>query len=285
MNRALKNILIAVFMLLIAAVSAYYLYISADVPALAEEEGVRLPVVMYHNISEKSRLWGTYNVSPETVENDIKYLREQGYTTVSCAEVLAYCEGRGTLPEKPIMLTVDDGFESFYAYMYPLLKKYGCKAVISPMGRCTDAFSSQEDHNLDYSYLTWGELKEMCDSGLVEIGNHTYDLHSDDKGRVGCGRKAGESDESYKALLDEDIGKMQTKIKQFTARDCVVFTYPYGEKSDGSQEILEEMGFKVIFTCNGKVNLLDREDGTVVLGRFNRPSGKSSYTFFKSMEK
>ncbi len=252
--------------------------------ASADENGVSLPVIMYHNISEKRHLWGEYNVSPEVVENDIKYLKEKGYTTVSCAQVIAYCKGEGELPEKPVMLTVDDGFESFYAYMYPLLKKYGCKAVISPMGNCIDAFSEQEDHNLDYSYLTWEELKEMCDSGLVEIGNHTYDMHSDNKDRIGCGRKKGESYESYKSALNEDIGTMQEKIKQFTARECVIFTYPYGKISEGSKEILEEMGFKIILTCNGKVNSLNiGGEGAITLGRFNRPSGKTSYEFFKKI--
>ena len=284
MKHLVKKVIFTIIFVAITMVCAYILYNSTSVPTAAlDESSVRLPVIMYHNISEKSRLWGTYNVSPETIENDIKYLKENGYVTVSCQEVLDYCEGIGELPEKPIMLTVDDGFESFYAYMYPLLKKYGCKAVISPMGSCIDAFSAQEDHNLDYSYLTWEELKEMCDSGLVEIGNHTYNLHSDDKGRVGCGRKKGESDESYREVLNEDIGKMQTKIKQFTARDCIIFTYPYGKISDGSMDVLEDMGFRIILTCNGKVNTLTQGGDIITLGRFNRPSGKSTYDFFRKI--
>jgi peptidoglycan/xylan/chitin deacetylase (PgdA/CDA1 family) len=280
----MKNILLGAAMAVIAAVCAWILYksVSLSVPAMAtENEGIALPVIMYHNISEKSHLLGTYTVSPEVIESDIKYLLDNGYTTVSCEEVLSYCKGEGELPEKPIMLTVDDGFESFYAYMYPLLKKYGCKAVISPIGSCIDSFTEQEDHNLDYAYLTWEELKEMSDSGLVEIANHTYNLHSDDKGRIGCGRKRGEGDADYRAVLTGDIGKMQTKIKQFTAMDCTVFTYPYGKISDGSEEVLKELGFELVFTCNGKVNYLKQEESDiVVLGRFNRPNGKSTYDFF-----
>ena len=283
MKRTLTTLMFAAILIILSILCGHILYQSA--PTLAPEAGKRLPVIMYHNISEKSHLWGDYNVSPEVVENDIKYLIEEGYTTVSCSEVVAYCRGEGDLPDKPIMLTVDDGFESFYAYMYPLLKKYGCKAVISPMGVCTDAFSTQEDHNLDYSYLTWEELKEMSDSGLVEIGNHTYDLHSDDKGRIGCGRKYGESDESYKELLTGDIGRMQEEIKMYTGRDCHIFAYPYGKISEGSKEVLAEMGFQVALTCGERVNLLSQSpDGIITLGRFNRPSGKSSYSFFKGME-
>jgi predicted deacetylase len=61
-----------------------------------------------------------------------------------------------------------------------------------------------------------------------------------------------------------------------------VFTYPYGKISDGSEEVLKELGFELVFTCNGKVNYLkqDSESATVVLGRFNRPNGKSTYDFF-----
>lgn len=267
---------------MLGGICFYILYNNrVEATAAVDEDSVKLPVIMYHNISEKSRLWGQYTVSPQVVEEDIKYLLNNGYKTVSCEEVLNYLNGQGELPEKPVMLTVDDGFESFYAYMYPLLKRYGCKAVISPMGECIDAFSANEDHNLDYSYLTWEELKEMNDTDLVEIGNHTYNLHSDKKGRVGCGRKKGESDEKYREILEEDIGKMQKEIKQYTGKDCFIFTYPYGKISEGSKEVLEDMGFKVIFTCNGKVNQLNKENQkSITLGRFNRPSGKSSWDFF-----
>lgn len=283
MKKMITALILGAILIILTVICAHILYNSA--PTFAPEAGKKLPIIMYHNISEKKRLWGDYNLSPEVVENDIKYLLEEGYTTVSCAEVAAYCKGEEDLPEKPIMLTVDDGFESFYAYMYPLLKKYGCKAVISPMGICTDAFSAQEDHNLDYSYLTWEELKEMSDSGLVEIGNHTYDLHSDDKGRVGCGRKYGESDESYRELLTGDIGRMQEEIKMYTGKDCRIFTYPYGKISEGSKEVLSEMGFEVALTCGERVNVLNQNsDGIITLGRFNRPSGKSSYAFFNKMK-
>jgi peptidoglycan/xylan/chitin deacetylase (PgdA/CDA1 family) len=276
--------MLALLLISVSAVCAYILYQSISVPTLATDDAdVKLPIIMYHNISEKSHLLGTYTVSPNVIENDIKYLLDNGYTTVSCTDVISYCKGTGELPEKPIMLTVDDGFESFYAYMYPLLKKYGCKAVISPIGSCTDAFSEQEDHNLDYAYLTWDELKEMSDSGLVEIANHTYDMHSDDNGRIGCGRKKGEADDAYKLALTKDIGKMQTKIKQFTAGDCDVFTYPYGKISDGSEDILKELGFNIALTCNGKINKLEKCDGLITLGRFNRPHGKSSYAFLSKI--
>lgn len=283
MKKIITAAVLVVILILLTILCANILYKSA--PTLAPGAGKELPVIMYHNISEKKRLWGDYNVSPEVVENDIKYLLERGYTTVSCAEVVAYCNGNGDLPEKPIMLTVDDGFESFYAYMYPLLKKYGCKAIISPMGACTDAFSDQDDHNLDYSYLTWEELKEMSDSGLVEIGNHTYDLHSDKGGRVGCGRKYGEGDEEYKELLKTDIGRMQEEIKMYTGKDCLIFAYPYGKISEGSKEILEEMGFQIAFTCNEKPNILRQgTNDLITLGRFNRPSGMSSYKFFQKFD-
>jgi peptidoglycan/xylan/chitin deacetylase (PgdA/CDA1 family) len=283
--KTVKTVLLCLLLISIGFICTYILYNGSAVQTVnTEENGVKIPVIMYHNISEKKRLWNTYTISPEQIEQDIIYLKDNGYTTVSCAEVLSWHRGEGTLPDKPVMLTVDDGFESFYAYMYPLLKRYGCKAVISPIGSCTDAYSAEEDHNLDYSYLTWEELKEMNDSGLVEIGNHTYNLHGDKGGRVGCGRKYKESDTDYKKLLTEDIGKMQTEIKSYTATDCKIFTYPYGKVSDGSREILEGMGFELFFTCNGKINTLTQGEGSVVLGRFNRPSGKTTREFMKGLK-
>lgn len=275
-------ILTAIVLAALAALCVFIIGGDSRQTSAQSDFGRDIPVIMYHNISEKERLWGTYCVSPETVENDIKYMLEKGYTAVSCQDVINYCTGTGDLPEKPFIITVDDGFESFYAYMYPLLQKYCCKAVIAPIGSCTDAYTSQEDHNLDYSCLTWEELKEMNDSSLVEIGSHTYDLHENRDGRKGCARKQGESDEDYTAVLTKDTQLMQRKIKQFTAADCNIFVYPYGEISKGSEEILAGSGFKVIFTCSGKVNkVTPSQDMPLILGRYNRPHGKTTYNFCK----
>lgn len=89
------------------------------------------------------------------------------------------------------MITFDDGYETGLYYVLPLLKKYGMKAVINVVGSYTDEYSriNEEGKHLSYAYLTWNEIKTLSDSGYVEIGNHTYDMHSNNGDRNGCTRK------------------------------------------------------------------------------------------------
>ena len=76
-------------------------------PAVDSAGGVSLPVLMYHSVAPVPEQ--QYCVTPETLESDLRYLQAHGYETVSPEELVAYTNGNGTLPEKPVMLTFDDG--------------------------------------------------------------------------------------------------------------------------------------------------------------------------------
>ena len=85
-------------------------------------EEIALPVIMYHHILESSKLLGAYVITPTELENDFKWIQKEGYTPVVVADLLAYVHNDVPLPEKPIMITFDDGYESNYVYAYPLLQ-------------------------------------------------------------------------------------------------------------------------------------------------------------------
>ena len=117
------------------------------VPTAAKPAGVSLPILMYHSMLPASVLRGTYIVSPALFEQDLQYLKKEGYTTVVMQDLINYVNGRGSLPTKPIMLTFDDGYYNNYQYAFPLLKKYNMKMVFSPIGSCTEAYSQTDsDH-------------------------------------------------------------------------------------------------------------------------------------------
>lgn len=238
---------------------------------------------MYHHISEKSSALGQYVVSPQQFENDLKYFKELGYTAISVDELINFSEGKFTMPEKPIMITFDDGYLSFYNYAYPLLQKYNMKAVLSIIGRYTDLYSECDDHNVNYAHVTWDNVSEMAKSGLIDIENHTYDMHILSE-RKGCMIKSGESEDCYKTMLSSDLTIVQEKIKNATGKTPLAFTYPFGRMCKQSYDIIKEMGFKVSFGCEEKVNYLDKENPDLYkLKRFNRASGKSSAEFFKNI--
>lgn len=244
---------------------------------------IRLPVIMYHHISPKQKLQNAYTISDQQFEKDLIFLKEHGYHTITLDELVRFAENGDSLPDNPIMITFDDGFESFYAYAYPLLQKHEMHAVMFVTGVDVDKFSEANDHNLDYSYLTWDEVAELAASDWVEIGNHTYNMHKSNGSRLGCKIKKGENIEAYRKLLKGDLQKTQEKILDTTGIESIGFAYPFGGICKPAKEVLKEMGFKVAFSCEEKVNVIKPGDNLEKVGRYNRASGKSSDAFFEKI--
>lgn len=286
MNK-LKYFLIFLVFLVIVLICFYFLYNETKTTAVYNtEDGKSLPIIMYHQITTKGSKLNKYAITPELFENDLKYLKEQGFETITMTDLLSHVYDKTPLPDKPIMITFDDGYESFYEYIYPLLKEYKMSAVVSIVGSFTDQFSENEDHNLEYSYLTWKQLNEMQNSGYVEVQNHTYDLHKISNGRKGVSKKSNESLDEYEEFLKNDILKLQEQILMYTGYKPTTLTYPFGSFSKETKEIIKEMGFLAILTCAEKINSISYDtEWLYSLGRFNRPYGISSEAFFKKILK
>lgn len=256
--------------------------ISADAVNVNKDK-IALPIIMYHHISEKKASLGEFVISPEQFENDLKHFKSLGYTTITCEDLIKYTEGKFSMPDKPIMITFDDGYLSFYEYAYPLLKKYNMRAVYSIIGKYTDLYSECDDNNVNYAHATWEEITELSNSGLVEIANHTYDLHTQNE-RIGSMIKSGESEDCYKTMLASDLKTLQQKIYNVTGKEPIAYTYPFGRVCKQSYDIITELGFKVSLGCEEKINYIDKENPNLyMLKRFNRPNGKSSENFFKNI--
>ena len=105
----------------------------ADLPMSGQKRlhSVELPILMYHHIHKSASQWGDHVVSPQTLEGDFQYLTAQGYTAVTVADLTAYTQNGTPLPEKPIMITFDDGQLSVLEYALPLLEQYDLKAALA----------------------------------------------------------------------------------------------------------------------------------------------------------
>lgn len=255
----------------------------AAVRQAEKKSGVPLPIVMYHSVLREARFQGNYTVSPETLESDFAWLQKNGYHAVVVRDLLNYVNGQTPLPEKPIMITFDDGFYNNYYYAYPIAEKYQTKIVISPVGCYTDQFTGGDADHPNYSYLTWGEVEEMADSGLVEIQNHSYNLHAT-KGRYGAQKLRWESTASYQSALRKDLEKMQAEMLEHTGQAPTAFVYPFGAVSKESIPVLKEIGFQASMNCMKKTNYItDDPECLFGLGRYIRPAGLSSDSFFKKV--
>ncbi len=248
--------------------------------ALAEiEEGsVALPVLMYHSVCGEAGKAAKFIVSEQDLRADFEYIKNNGYTTVGSAELIDFTENGTPLPEKPIMITFDDGYYNNYKIAFPLLKEYNMKAVISIIGRYTDLYSENNEENVNYSHITWNEAREMIDSGLVEIQNHSYNSHTTGEGRNGTKKKKGESETAYAEYIYSDIGKLQDEIEDHLGYTPQLFAYPFGSVCDASYAPLKQLGFKITLSCEEKVNYIKPgdTDALYMLGRYLRPHSKSA---------
>ena len=271
-----------------AVTAAVLLAMGLCVGVLAAEpetgETVRLPIVMYHHVSENEKLWGKYVVSPRELENDLAFLRQAGYESVSVQQLLAWKAGAAELPEKPCMITFDDGYESTGVYAAPLLEKYGFTGVLAVIGSVAEQYSEQPDHDLRYSHLSWEAVAELEKSGVMEIQCHSWAMHAL-KPRKGCNRRSGESEAAYRAALTEDTERFMEGCILHDVEGVPAVAYPFGAYCALTGEVMEDLGCAVAFTCTERVNTLDPDAPDLMeLGRFNRPHGPGAEAFFGKWE-
>lgn len=248
-----------------------------------KRESVKVPVIMYHSILKDNSSSPKYIVTPSQLENDLKYIKSHGYETINMSDLISYVYQNAPLPEKPIILTFDDGYYNNLYYAYPLMKKYNTKMVISVVGKFTDTFSDTDDSNPNYSHLTWEQINELVKSDCAEIQNHTYNLHSISDARYGCKKNKYESNEEYQEILKNDLLSLQEKMYEKTGYRPNTFTYPYGGISKSSLNVIKELGFKASLSCNEGMNEITKNPQCLYeLKRFIRPSGISSEEYFKT---
>lgn len=182
-----------------------------------------MPVLMYHHMVPEGQDCNAMTITPGKFRADLDIILAKGYTPVLPGELAA----GAPLPEKPILITFDDGYRSNYDLVYPILREYGVKACISIIVLMPDLPTDD--------FCTWEQLREMTDSGLVEVGSHSYRLHNlgEDKGNYekdgtnGVERRPGESDGDFQARVLDDIQKSHDRIAaELGSVTC--FAYPFG---------------------------------------------------------
>ncbi|MCX7614952.1 MAG: polysaccharide deacetylase family protein, partial [Clostridiales bacterium] len=220
-------------MTVIVLTAGIFMFHSYSEPVFAPEEpeGIRVPILMYHSVLRDPKAEGAYIVSPNTMESDFYYLLTNGYTPVFVSDLAKYVYGNTPLPEKPVVITLDDGYLNNFTYVFPLLQKYDFKAVISVIGISSEKFSKAPDPSPSYAHLTWNDIAVMAQSGHVEIANHSYALHYDSR-RHGCMKMWGESSYDFETCISKDILKTQELLLQYCGVTPTTFAYPFGTATE-----------------------------------------------------
>lgn len=272
----------------VLAAGALGLVLSGQTAQTAQPTGqtVQLPIAMYHSVTDEGKSPGEYVIPTERMESDLQYLADAGFRTVTVSDVIAFVQNGTPLPDRPVMMTFDDGYYNNYANVYPLLERYDMRAVLSPVGTLTEQFTeaAEEPHEV-WSYCTASQLWRMADSGRVEMQNHSYDFHKLSP-RRGCLRKSGESEDSYREIFLNDTARAQELFACIGIPKPVCYTYPYGACNAETEQLVREAGFSASLGCEEGINVLTVGDSDCLfrMKRYNRDGRRSTEDFWSTVQ-
>ena len=240
-------------------------------------ETVEIPIIMYHKVTKDSAQWGKFAIAPWELEADFKFLKANGYQAILIQDLIDFVTQGVALPQKPILLTFDDGLFSDFHYVYPLALTEEIPVLLSIIGEETQRHSEDPQEGIILPHITWSQVIEMANCAYVDIQNHSYALHKTQQGAQGAKKRSGEGIEAYHSRLEEDLKALQDAIKQHTGKTPSTFTYPFGAKSEGSDNILQKIGFQAsLMTENRLAEVTQGDpDSLFSLNRLIRPHGKS----------
>lgn len=180
-------------------------------------DATKVTILMYHEIKDPP---SEISVPPGNFEKQMKYLHEHGFNAITLDDFYDFRLNKKPLPPKPIIITFDDGYRDNYTNAYPILKKYGFKGTVFVI---TGAVGKD-------NYLTWNMIREMYNSGLVEIGAHTINHYIltqiplvEAKNEITISR----------SIIEKEIGAKST-----------FFSYPVGKNNPEVVKAVQQEGYK-----------------------------------------
>ena len=293
--KSVNHLLLAVMYVAVAAFAAVVgAFIAFDPLAPYAERGwvhsgnsVLVPILMYHHFADEGAP-GTV-ISGGVFESHLIALRDGGYTAISFQQLLDYVDHGAKLPDRPVVITIDDGYESVYEVAYPLLKQYDMHAAVFIIGVLHGQDLYKETfHPVFPSSLTSEQAAEMTESGVISIQSHSFDMHQYEPYetgpyRRGVMRRRGESEREYIAAFTDDFEMAAAQIESVFGNRPYVYSYPYGIGSGLTDRLLRDMGVRVTLTVTPGMNVvtMDSPGGLFSLRRFNVPGNTSPESLIK----
>ncbi|MBZ9687147.1 polysaccharide deacetylase family protein [Clostridium estertheticum] len=199
----------------------------------------KIPILMYHSISyEKGN---SLRLSKENFRMQMKYLKDNNYTTLTVDELYSYMQTGKMIPDKPIIITFDDGYKDNYTNAYPILKELGLKATVFVI---TGAIDTEKD------FLTSDEIK-FLDSNNIRIESHTVAHEHLDK-------------ISYSDNI-KTMTSSKAKLEKILNRKINYLAYPYGGYTEDTIKAAKESGYKLAFSTD--MSWINKNNNIYSLGR------------------
>ncbi len=202
---------------------------------------MNLPVLTYHSIDDSQSVIST---PPAVFTRQMEYLWQQGYQTISAAELVAAIQGSFKPPEKSVLLTFDDGYENLYSEAFPVLERLRFKAIVflitdycGKLNEWSDGAASLARRQM----LSWSQIKEMSKYN-IEFGAHTA-THAD-------------LTKLTPTQAAEEMVKSKVTIQEVLGLESRTFAYPYGKMNALVKETAQQHFAAAFSTRLGKVNRL-----------------------------
>lgn len=183
----------------------------------------RVPVLMYHEIADAKATASPLAVAPDVFASQLAYLRQAGFHTLTAGELAAFlADGVGELPERPVVLTFDDGYRDFYTDGLPVIKQNGFTGTLFQ----TTGWVGKEGGT--QHMLNWRELAEIDQAG-IEIGAHTV--------------KHPQLDLLPEKELRDELGISKNALEDHLGFAVPGLAYPFGYSSPKVIEVARELGY------------------------------------------
>lgn len=249
--------------------------VSRQSPAASVYYSNQVAVLMYHHIDDRPE--ASHILSVHAFEEQMELLRKNGFHVISMEEYVSFMTKGVAVPDNAVLLTFDDGYESFYTKAYPILRKYKYAAT-------NFVIVSSIDKRTGLSKLTWDQMREMQREG-ISFYSHTYDSHR--YGPINAkglekpilthrlylkDKKRVETDKEYMERIKTDLETAEKRLKEELGNTRGIMAFPYGAYNKQVLGVLKSMGIELTFLVDKGMTARKNK----VAYRFNAGSSKQT---------
>ena len=255
------------------------------------DNACHLPVLMYHHFAEECPD-GTV-VTPQRFREQMTALRDAGFHAVTIAQVIDYVETAAPLPDKPVLITMDDGYASNLDIAAPILEELGMCATVFVIGAYEGA--ARNPNNgwiITMPHFSYQEALPWVEKGVMDLQSHSFNLHPMESdtfnGRAGMLRMKGESSEDYRqAILSDDAQTRQRREEDGLTSRLNALAFPFGYYDRELDGILMEAGYAATFTIDNRLNRLSpgNPECLRMMGRINVTDQMTGETLVSRVER
>ncbi|WP_287877378.1 poly-beta-1,6-N-acetyl-D-glucosamine N-deacetylase PgaB [Aquitalea sp.] len=231
----------------------------------------KLIILCYHEVAEDAlSLSDPYAVDVQLLSKQLAWMKGQGYHFVSVDDILADRNGSRPLPEKAVLLSFDDGYQSMYSKVFPILKQFKAPAVVALVGSW---LYPRDDQEVQYGdiwvprsrFLSWDEIKEMKASGLIEIASHSFAMHKGITANPQGGTEPAytspgwdqgkyESYDAYLVRAAADMKKNSDYLAEKLGERPRVMVWPYGAYNFRVTKLAADLGMPITMSLDDGIN-------------------------------